>query len=185
VLSPLASFGKRTLDEVYGGMMKSNILVIVFVLMITGLGFAQYTDQTRLVSATDVNKIPGQGESEILVKCTPELSAVMSGKSESFSYAVYVNGTLVAQVVPNRQEKIIVKNASNALEVVLFVYDRRNGWKQYNTNQRNRATISCNANTSTIQMVISENVIGDCQGECSHQQVRLYFSSKSLFSIFC
>jgi hypothetical protein len=121
---------------------------------------AQYTDTTRLVAKTDSGKYAGYDEAEILIKCTPELSAVVAGKSDIYSYAVFVDGKLSAQVVPYEEEKIVVKNGNVSVEVVLYEYDRRGSWKQYSNSRRSKAALSCNADSNLHMLVISETTIG-------------------------
>jgi hypothetical protein len=140
--------------------MKLKLFFGIFIFMLASGIFAQYTDSTRFAAKTDMGKNTGYDESEILIKCTPELSAVIKSKSDIFSYAVFINGKLSAQVIPYEEEKIIVKNGNVSIEAILYVYDRRNGWKQYNNNRRSRATVSCNADSNLNMAVISESTIG-------------------------
>jgi hypothetical protein len=139
--------------------LKSFFGIFIFIILASNVS-AQYTDTTRLVAKTDFKKNAGYDESEILIKCTPELSAVVAGKSDILSYAVFINGKLSAQVIPYEEEKIVVKNGNVSVEVVLYEYDRRGNWKQYNNNRRSKAALSCNADSNLHMLVISENTIG-------------------------
>ncbi|MDR0721270.1 MAG: CsgG/HfaB family protein [Treponema sp.] len=139
--------------------MRKKGLCFCFLLVSAGIAFAQFSDQQRFVAATDENRVASTGESEILIRCTRELSAVIN--KQSVSYAVYLNGSLVAQVLPNRQEKIIVKNGTHAIEVVAFEYGKK-GWTEHKSLMiiSSKAKISCNSNSNINTIVISENKIG-------------------------
>jgi hypothetical protein len=141
--------------------MKVKSLFGIFVFIMTAAAAsAQYTGTTRFAAKTDAGNHAGYGESEILVKCTPELSAVVLGKSEIYSYAVFVNGKLSAQVVPFEEERLVVKNGSVLVEVVLYKYDKRGNWKQNGSSRRNKASLTCDADSNLNMLVISENTIG-------------------------
>jgi hypothetical protein len=139
--------------------LKSFFGIFIFMMIASG-AFAQYTGTTRLVAKTDAGNHAGYGESEILVKCTPELSALVVDKSEIYSYAVFVNGKLAAQVVPFEDERIVVKNGSVSVEVVLYEYDRHGNWKQHSNSRRRKAALTCDADSNLHILVISENTIG-------------------------
>ena len=90
--------------------MKTFVLTISGILLCAGLLFAQ---QNRPFPRTDLNAVPGTGQSEVNFK----LATDDYGDWRTFWYQVSIDGVVVALVEPGIPEKIIIQNGSNKLVI--------------------------------------------------------------------
>jgi hypothetical protein len=129
--------------------MKKPVVLLSILAGLVLLGNTTYA-QDRQVPKTDMDAIPGQRESEIIIN-------YLGGEHPAM---IYVDGQLAAQNDPGVPEKVIVMNGSHSIEVVLNAWNvRTKKWMQ-----ADRQSISCQAQSNSITVEFDETTTGAIRG---------------------
>jgi hypothetical protein len=132
-----------------GYIVKKALFALIFLAVLSGLLWAQY----RHIPRTDLNALPGEGESEIIFR--PMVK--MDNMSVLRWFVVFLDNAPVAQVEPGIPEKIIVKNGFTKLTILNGRLNDR-GRVQNGTFQAGlpaELVVETNSNSTTVELDIS------------------------------
>ena len=125
--------------------MKSVVLAIFGVLFFTCALFAQ----TRQFPRTDLNAVPGSGESEIIFRLVNT-----HPNTGQFWYVISIDGRQVALVEPDIPEKVIVQNGYHRILVQSGVRGRNERITQIGSFSR-ELVLEANSTTTTVEITNS------------------------------
>ncbi|MDR2078873.1 MAG: CsgG/HfaB family protein [Treponema sp.] len=128
--------------------MKRKMPVIFFLIVWLANAVMAQTVVDRLIPRTDLDAVPGPGESEVRIS-----SNVKDRDYTALWFNVYIDGRLAAQVEPGIPEKIVVKNGFAKIKIVAAEYNaRRRRW----TDTGAGAEIVYEANSNSTSMEITD-----------------------------
>jgi hypothetical protein len=131
-----------------GLVMKRKIPVIFFLIVWLANAAMAQTVVDRLIPRTDLDAVPGPGESEVQIR-----SNVKDRDYAALWFNVYLDGRLVAQVEPGIPEKVVVRNGFAKIKIVAAEYNaRRRRW----TDTGAGTEIICEANSNSTSMEITD-----------------------------
>ncbi|MCL2519799.1 MAG: penicillin-binding protein activator LpoB [Spirochaetaceae bacterium] len=111
------------------------IFILIFVIMAVSA-------QSRLAGTNNQNTPVGPAQSEIIID---------AGNS-SRDIAVWINGTIIAHISPGMQERIIVPNGQNRVEVADTTFNSRNN--QWSIGNRRSVMVNSQSNRVTIGLTL-------------------------------
>jgi hypothetical protein len=100
--------------------MKKNLVFLGLLLVLLGTAAVAQTTADRLIPRSNLEAVPGPGESEVRL-----VSKLTGSYATSWWFNVSVDGVLVAQVEPGIPEKLILPNGFSRLRFAPVVYNSR------------------------------------------------------------